>query len=238
MPFWLRGIPVLTSTTDDEWFPDPSRADSEGLVCLGGRPSPRRLLAAYRRGIFPWYSEGEPVAWYSPDPRAIFDLNNFHVPRRLARTVRQGKFDLTINRAFYDVVQGCAARGLEGTWITSDLFDTYVQLHQQGYAHSVEAWYHGQLAGGIFGIAIGGFFSGDSMFYRVRDASKVALVYLVEYLRRRGYVLFDIQVINEHTARFGAILIPRSDYLRRLQHALQLSVTFIDNSLSANHMSL
>lgn len=228
MRFFSRGIPILTQDTDEEWFPDPAQADRVGLVCLGGQPTPRRLLAAYRQGIFPWYSEGEPVAWFSPDPRAVFELDQFHVPRRLARTIRQQKFTITINRAFEEVVRGCADRGDEGTWITNQLFKTYIALHRQGHAHSVEAWYQGQLAGGVFGIAIGGFFSGDSMFYRVSDASKVALVYLVQHLRQRGFVLFDIQVINEHTARFGATLLPRCEYLKRLQHAVSLNVSFLD----------
>lgn len=226
MQFFPVGIPVITSETDEEWFPDPNQAGPEGLVCIGGQPTPRRFLAAYRRGIFPWYSEGEPVAWYSPDPRAIFELDRFHVPRRLARTIRQGKFRLTINQAFAAVVRGCARRRLDGTWITRQLYSTYLTLHEQGYAHSIEAWYNGQLAGGIFGIAIGGFFSGESMFYRVSDASKVALVYLVEHLRQRGYALFDIQIVNEHTARFGATLISRAEYLHRLQQALSVVAKF------------
>jgi leucyl/phenylalanyl-tRNA--protein transferase len=229
MRYHFLGIPILTAQTDEEWFPPLDRVGPEGLVCLGGQPTPRRLLAAYRQGIFPWYSEGEPVAWFSPDPRAIFEFEHFHVPRRLARTIRQGKFHLTINQAFAEVVRGCARRPDGETWITRRLLRTYLELHKRGFAHSVESWYGDELAGGIFGIAIGGFFSGESMFYRISDASKVALVHLVEHLRQRGYVLFDIQVINDNTRRFGAVLIPRAEYLQRLQHALTLPVTFTDS---------
>ncbi len=226
MRYHFLGIPILTAQTDEEWFPPLERVGPEGLVCLGGQPTPRRLLAAYRQGIFPWYSEGEPVAWFSPDPRAIFEFEHFHVPRRLARTIRQGKFHITINQAFAEVVHGCARRPDGETWITRRLLRTYLELHKRGFAYSVESWYGDELAGGIFGVAIGGFFSGESMFYRISDASKVALVYLIEHLRQRGYVLFDIQVINENTRRFGAVLIPRHEYLRRLQHAINLPVRF------------
>jgi leucyl/phenylalanyl-tRNA--protein transferase len=204
---------------------DPNRADAEGLVAVGGEVEPGLLLEAYRRGVFPWFNEDTPVLWWSPDPRAVIELDEFHVPRRLQRTLRSGHFAFTMDEAFSDVLLGCADRS-EGTWITPDMAEAYQALHEQGHAHSLEVWLEGRLAGGIYGVGLGGFFSGESMFYRVADASKVALVLLVEHLRERGYQLFDIQMITAHTARFGAREIPRADYLRRLRLALACEVTF------------
>jgi leucyl/phenylalanyl-tRNA--protein transferase len=185
------------------------------------------LLAAYRRGVFPWYDDNEPILWWSPDPRAIFELDGLHVSRRLQRTVSSGRFTITYNRDFAGVIRGCADRD-EGTWITSDMRDAYETLHHMGYAHSVEVWHQGVLAGGIYGVAIGGFFAGESMFTRVRDASKVALVHLVQRLRKRGFLLFDIQFLTEHTERLGAVEIPRSVYLQRLATALEQPAPFAD----------
>src|SRR5216684_8906341 len=195
-------------------------ADETGLVAVGGDLRPERLLQAYCSGVFPWYDEGEPICWWSPDPRAIFELPGLHVSRRLARTLRSGRFQVTINQDFAGVIRGCADRGVEGTWITGDMLRAYETLHRLGYAHSVEVWQQAELAGGLYGVAIGGFFAGESMFSRRRDASKVALVYLVERLRQRAFQLFDIQMLTEHTARLGAIEIPRFAYLARLRRAL------------------
>jgi leucyl/phenylalanyl-tRNA--protein transferase len=206
------------------FFPNPNLADAEGLVHVGGELRPARVLEAYRQGIFPWYDDGYPVLWWSPDPRAIFDVDRFHVPRRLARTIRGGRFQVTINRAFGQVIRGCAER--DSTWITPDMIDAYEALHRQGHAHSVEAWQGDELAGGVYGIAIGALFAGESMFARLRDGSKIALVHLVEHLRQRGYQLFDIQMVTAHTAQFGAIEISRKEYLHRLRHALAHQVTF------------
>jgi leucyl/phenylalanyl-tRNA--protein transferase len=203
----------------------PDLADEHGLVAVGGDLRPATLLRAYRNGIFPWFNEGDPVLWWSPDPRAIFELHRFYLSRRLERTIRSGKFRLTINQAFNDVVLGCADR--EQTWITPDMLAAYSQMHQLGFAHSIEAWLGEELVGGVYGIAIGGFFSGESMFHRARDASKVALAFLVEYLRVRGFLLFDTQVVTEHTASLGAVQIPRDDYLARLQEALAEPVAFV-----------
>jgi leucyl/phenylalanyl-tRNA---protein transferase len=197
-----------------------------GLVKIGGDLRPQVLLQAYRQGIFPWFDEGDPICWWSPDPRAIFELDGLHISRRLARTLRTGKFRLTINQAFADVMQGCAERE-EGTWITAEMHEAYQRLHRLGWAHSVEAWHEGALAGGIYGVAINGFFAGESMFHRVRDASKVALAYLVNHLRERRYQLFDIQLITEHTQSLGAIEIPRREYLRRLEKGLSVECSFI-----------
>jgi leucyl/phenylalanyl-tRNA--protein transferase len=200
----------------------PQLADEYGLVAVGGDLSPKRLLDAYRAGVFPWYDQGYPVCWWSPDPRAIFDLERgMIISRRLARTVRSGRFQLTINRAFGAVIRGCADRP-EGTWILPEMIAAYERLHRLGHAHSIEAWRGGQLAGGLYGVAIAGFFAGESMFHRQTDASKVALAFTIQHLRRRGFRLFDIQFLTEHTARLGAVEIPRADYLQRLAAALKV----------------
>jgi leucyl/phenylalanyl-tRNA--protein transferase len=208
------------------FYPLPRWAAQLGLVAVGGDLRPERLLTAYRHGVFPWYSEGEPIHWWSPNPRAVLDLDGLHVSRRLRRTVRSARFTVTVNEDFAGVIRGCADRPGEGTWITADMIAAYEELHRLGHAHSVEAWHEGHLTGGIYGVAVGGLFAGESMFTRVRDASKVALAYLVERLRQRGFRLFDIQMLTEHTARLGAIAIPRTEYLRRLRKALDRDVTF------------
>ena len=204
----------------------PVLADGHGLVAVGGDLRPERLLLAYRRGIFPWYDEADPICWWSPDPRAIFELDGLHLSRRLRRTIRRGCFEVTVNRDFDAVIAGCADRPGEGTWLTPEMIAAYTQLHALGHAHSVEVWHQSKLAGGLYGVALGGFFAGESMFTRVRDASKVALAFLVERLRVREFELFDIQFLTEHTARLGAIEIPRRQYLRRLHKALQVPAQF------------
>jgi leucyl/phenylalanyl-tRNA--protein transferase len=208
-------------------FLDPEQADAEGLVGVGGDLSPHRLLQAYRRGIFPFYDDTMPILWWSPDPRAVLDLDDLHVSRRLARTVRSGRFRVTVDRAFADVVEGCARRDTGGVWITHEMGTAYQRLHQLGHAHSVEVWHGDVLAGGLYGVAVGGCFAGESMFTRVRDASKVAVVHLVDRLRRRGFQLFDVQFLNDHTASLGAAEISRTEYLRRLRLALRCEVSFV-----------
>jgi leucyl/phenylalanyl-tRNA--protein transferase len=208
------------------FFLDPEWADPEGLVGIGGDLSPGRLLEAYCRGIFPWFDEETPILWWSPDPRAIFELDGLHVSRRLARTLRSGKFSVTFNRDFPGVIRGCADRPGQGVWITADMIAAYTRLHKLGHAHSVEVWHEGKLAGGLYGVAVGGLFAGESMFTRVRDASKVALAHLMDRLRQRGFQLFDVQFLNDHTARLGAVEIPRREYLARLRRALRCEVTF------------
>jgi leucyl/phenylalanyl-tRNA--protein transferase len=207
-------------------FLDPEHADADGLVGVGGNLGPPLLLEAYRRGIFPYFDETSPILWWSPDPRGIFELDGLHVSRRLARTVRSGKFTVTFNRDFSGVIAGCADRPGPGNWITPAMLAAYTRLHQLGHAHSVEVWHQGGLAGGVYGVAVGGLFAGESMFTRVGDASKVALVHLVERLRQRGYQLFDIQFVTDHTASLGAVAIPRSEYLARLRRALLCPATF------------
>ncbi len=203
----------------------PEYADEEGLVAIGGDLRPETLLRAYRNGIFPWFNEGEPILWWSPDPRAIFELDQFYISRRLARTIRSEKFRVTLDRAFRAVMLGCAER--RPTWITSDMIEAYTRLHELGHAHSVEAWEGEQLVGGVYGVGMGGFFAGESMFHRANDASKVALAYLIEYLRIRGFKLFDTQVATEHTLSLGAMHVTRKEYLARLKSALDTPVSFL-----------
>jgi len=211
------------------FFPPAEAADAEGLLALGGTLRPEWLLDAYQHGIFPWpLGEDAPMAWWSPDPRAIIELDALHVSRRLRRTLRSGRFQVTCDRDFGRVIRGCAtAGGRTGqTWITPRMIRAYTRLFELGHVHSVEVWHDGELSGGVYGVSIGGLFAAESKFYRIRDASKVALVHLVSHLRARGYTLLDIQQLTPHTARLGAVDIPRKTYLRRLAEALALPVTF------------
>jgi leucyl/phenylalanyl-tRNA--protein transferase len=209
-------------------FLDPELADADGLVGVGGDLRPARLLEAYRRGIFPFFDATTPVLWWSPDPRAIFELDGLHVSHRLARTIRSGKFRVTVNQCFEAVMRACGDLRPEGTWVTDDMVRGYTALHRLGHAHSVEVWHGDALAGGIYGVAIGGLFAGESMFHTITDASKVALVALVERLKKQGFALFDVQMKTGHTERLGAIEIPRTEYLRRLQEARGMDVKFAD----------
>jgi leucyl/phenylalanyl-tRNA--protein transferase len=207
-------------------FPDPLTADGDGLVAIGGDLSPPRLRLAYRSGIFPWTVH--PITWWSPDPRAIFELGSFHVPRSLAKFLRKQPFEITRDRAFRQVMQGCAspAPGRGGNWITPEFIEAYTRLHEQGDAHSVECWRGGELVGGIYGVSAGGLFAGESMFHHATNASKVALFHLVEHLRARGFALFDIQMITRATRQLGAVEISRVEYLMRLRTAVQLDCAF------------
>jgi leucyl/phenylalanyl-tRNA--protein transferase len=215
---------------DDLWL-HPGFADEQGLVAVGGDLRPERLLRAYRRGVFPWFGEGDPVLWWSPDPRAIFEIGGLHVSHRLRRTIRSHRFQLTIDRDFAAVIRGCACRPgtrpEDGVWITTEMIAAYEALHRLGHAHSVEAWHNGTLAGGVYGVAVGGLFAGESMFTRVRDASKVALAHLMDRLCERGFVLFDVQFLTAHTQRLGAVEIPRALYLERLRRAVAARVSFV-----------
>lgn len=188
------------------------------------------LVSAYASGWFPMaVGEGD-IRWFSPDPRGIIPLDAFHVPRRLGRVIRRGTFQIEINRSFETVIRACALAEREpddvGTWIDQEIFDSYCALHQAGFAHSVEAWHEGKLAGGLYGVALGGAFFGESMFHHVTDASKVALAALVDRLRARGFVLLDTQWTTEHLEQFGAIEISRARYLRLLAQALELDRSF------------
>ena len=201
-------------------FPDPKLAGAEGLVAVGGDLSVERLLAAYRQGIFPWTAN--PITWWSPEPRGIIELDKFHVPESLAKAIRKQPFEVTMDQAFGQVIQACATPGPKrrNTWITNEFIEAYTELHQLGHAHSVECWQEGKLAGGVYGVAIGGFFAGESMFHRVTNASKVALYHLVQHLRERRFTLFDIQMVTPATAPLGAKAISRQEYLQRLAVAV------------------
>jgi leucyl/phenylalanyl-tRNA---protein transferase len=189
----------------------------------------RLLVTAYASGWFPMATEGE-IRWYSPDPRGILPLDTVHIPRRLARVARKGRFRIEIDRAFGDVIRACAADDRDpldpGTWINDEIIESYTALHDQGIAHSVETWIDDRLVGGLYGVALRGAFFGESMFHRETDASKVALVALVERLRVRGYVLLDTQWVTPHLEQFGAVEIPREEYLRRLEESLRLDCRF------------
>jgi leucyl/phenylalanyl-tRNA--protein transferase len=205
-------------------FPPPHLAE-DGLLAVGGDLRPERLLTAYSQGIFPWYEDGLPILWHSPDPRMVLVAEELHVPRSLAKTIRRRPYQITLDAAFRDVVEACAATprpGQEGTWITADMIAAYEVIHRLGYAHSVEAWRGDELVGGLYGVSLGGAFFGESMFARAPDASKVAFVTLVRDLAARGITLIDCQVYTDHLSRFGAREWPRKRYLRALAAALRV----------------
>jgi leucyl/phenylalanyl-tRNA--protein transferase len=220
----------MSQLPPSRFFPPVEECDPEGLIGFGGQLAPEWLLDAYTHGIFPWPvgDDRYAIPWFSPDPRGIIELDRLHVSRSLQRTCRSGRFSATCDRDFSGVIRGCASGPgrQDGTWLTRPMIDAYSRMFELGHAHSVEVWCEGRLAGGTYGIAVGGFFAAESKFYLVRDASKVALVRLVGHLRARGYRLLDIQQLTPHTARLGAIEIPRRDYLVRLAEALQLPVSF------------
>ena len=184
------------------------------------------LVSAYREGIFPMALEDGEIGWFSPDPRGIIPLDTFHVPRRLERVVRSDEWTVRVDTRFEEVMRACAERPGEGTWISDEIFESYVALYRQGGAHSVEVWRDEVLVGGLYGVHLGGVFFGESMFHRVTNASKVALVALVERLRARGFVLLDTQWTTPHLEQFGAVEIPAKEYLRRLNEALQVRAEF------------
>ncbi|WP_345969824.1 leucyl/phenylalanyl-tRNA--protein transferase [Sulfurimonas sp. HSL1-6] len=199
-------------------FPDPRDADESGIVAFGGDLSPSRLLLAYRSGIFPWYSKGDPILWWSPDPRFILNLDDFVLRRSLRKRLKH--FEIRFNTAFGDVVRACATTprpGQEGSWILPEMVEAYEVLHAMGHAHSVEAWQEGRLVGGLYGVEVGGMFCGESMFAHVSDASKAAFAALVEHLKARGFEMIDAQVPTEHLKSLGAIEVNRDYFLLRLE---------------------
>ena len=205
--------------SDELIFPDPRWATQEGLLAIGGNLSPERLVLAYRLGIFRWYGEGEPILWWSPDPRCVLFPQEVYVSRRLARVIRQRRFHLTCNQAFAGVVNACAdvrVQNGEETWLTAEMREAFKKLHGLGFAHSVEAWEDGELVGGLYGVALGKFFFGESMFHHQTNASKVVLAQLLRYLGREGFLLLDCQVPNPHLTSMGARGIPRHDFLELL----------------------
>ncbi|MCK5640521.1 MAG: leucyl/phenylalanyl-tRNA--protein transferase [Gammaproteobacteria bacterium] len=215
-PFWL-------DPQDARYrFPDPGLAlrEPNGLLALGGDLSPQRLLAAYRKGIFPWYNEGQPILWWSPEPRAVLYPDRIKVSRSLRKTLKKKLYTVTMDQAFDKVINACAAprKNEPGTWILAEMKQAYCQLHQLGYAHSVECWNNGKLVGGLYGVAIGKVFFGESMFSRETDASKVAFVHLAGQLHQWEYGLIDGQVSSAHLTSLGAEEIPRQEFLTQLEH--------------------
>ena len=217
-------ITMLRAQDPPEYFPDPAHAlrEPNGLLAAGGDLSPARLSAAYRQGIFPWYNPGDPILWWSPDPRAVLLPSAIHVSHRLRRRMRQMPYRASLNEAFMQVLAACAAprRAGAGTWLTAEMQQAYIRLHHLGHAHSVELWRDTELVGGLYGVALGRAFFGESMFSRVPDASKMLLVLLGAQLARRGFRLLDGQVVSEHLLRMGAQLWPRARFLQELAHAV------------------
>ncbi len=210
--------------TSELRFPPPEGASAEGIVAIGGDFRPERLLLAYAQGIFPWPSEGLPLLWFSPDPRFALRPSGAHVPRSLRKTLRKEPFTIRFDTAFSKVIRSCSGvhrPGQRGTWITRELVDGYEALHDRGYAHSVEAWLGDSLVGGLYGVALGNVFFGESMFSLEPDASKCAFAFLLAQLSAWGFTLVDCQVHTEHLERFGAVEWPRSIFLAALRDALE-----------------
>ena len=210
--------------TDDILFPEPRLAEPNGLLAVGGDLSPARLITAYRQGIFPWYSDGDPILWWSPAPRLVLFPDQFHLPKRLGRTMRKQLFQVTMDSAFADVIESCGSlreESGEGTWITEEMKEAYINLHKLGFAHSVECWFDGKLAGGLYGICLDRVFFGESMFSRKTDASKVALATLAGYAEQAGIRVIDCQMTTEHLLRFGSREINRSEFQELLQQFVQ-----------------
>ncbi len=208
-------------------FPSPDVADENGLLAFGGDLQPARIVAAYRSGIFPWFSSGDPILWWFTDPRLVLFLCDFKVSSRLARDIRKKQFTVTFDRAFARVMASCAQVRLEkgeGTWISNEMYEAYCRLHDLGYAHSVECWQGETLAGGLYGIALGRIFFGESMFTRVSNGSKVALVALVDRLKLADYQLIDCQMTTRHLASFGAREISGTEFLDQLNSFIQTTV--------------
>lgn len=215
----MRRIPYALLGRDPEQWPPVEKTHSDGILAFGGDLSPRRLEAAYTRGIFPWYSEGLPILWHCPDPRFVLAPEKLHVPRSLEKELKRGTYEVRLDTAFEAVIDGCAKStrpGQRGTWITHEMRAAYVQLHRLGIAHSAEAWEGGELRGGLYGVCLGDVFFGESMFARAPDASKVAFVTLVRALISWGIELIDCQQQTEHLARFGAESWPRQQFVRRV----------------------
>ena len=206
-------------------MPDPARAPAHGLVAAGGDLEPGTILAAYRGGIFPWPDREAELLWWSPDPRAILPLDGFHESRSLRRKRRLARFHITADRACRDVIKACADRP-EGTWIIPSMIAAYSRLHELGWVHSIEVWHDEKLVGGLYGVAIGGFFAAESMFHAESDASKIAVATFVEHLRKASFELLDVQFRTDHLASLGVVEIPRRTYMARLTHAIQAKVRF------------
>ena len=213
---------MIFQLTDDLLFPSPFLAREDGLLAVGGDLSVERLLLAYSLGIFPWYSEGDPILWWSPDPRMVLFPTEFHCSRRLARIIRQGRFQVTFDRDFVGVINGCAAPrpGESGTWIVPEMKEAYISLFLSGWAHSVECWRDNELVGGLYGVSLGGIFFGESMFSWQDNSSKVALAALVDRLLEWNFDLIDCQMKTKHLARLGAREISGTDFRAILERSV------------------
>ncbi|MBU0729405.1 MAG: leucyl/phenylalanyl-tRNA--protein transferase [Proteobacteria bacterium] len=217
-------MPVF-QLTDSPFFPPPHLAREDGLIAVGGDLSPERILVAYQMGIFPWYSQGEPILWWAPDPRLVLFPDELRISKRLARTIRKKPFRITMDSAFRQVIESCAKfprPGQEeaGTWIVEEMIEAYCTLHDLGFAHSVECWDGDELVGGLYGLAIGAIYYGESMFSKASDASKIGMAFLVEKLAGWGFEMIDCQIATDHLKRMGAREIPADDFYDRLNIAL------------------
>ncbi len=205
-------------------FPPPDKADPDGLLAFGGDLDPDRLLIAYRMGIFPWFNPGDPILWWSPDPRMVLYPSHLHVSKDMRRILRKGLFSISYDTNFNAVINACKdiqRKDQSGTWITDEMARAYEELHKRGYAHSVEVWQNGELVGGLYGVSLGACFFGESMFSQVSNASKTGFITFVQDLARNGFQMIDCQVYTDHLARLGAEEIPRNRFLEELQHGLQ-----------------
>lgn len=214
-------MPVFSLEPDTYDFPSPHYAEPDGLLAVGGDLAPQRLINAYKNGIFPWYSDEYPILWWSPHPRFVLFPEDFHEPRSLRRCIRRGIFSTTIDTAFEDVIVNCSIDRGQGTWLVDEMINAYIKLHELGIAHSVETWKDGELVGGLYGVSLGRAFFGESMFYKVSDASKVALVCLVELIQKLDFDFIDCQQETEHLARFGARAVDRIEFIDRLDESLE-----------------
>lgn len=216
---------MIFGLTGDLIFPPPYLAREDGLLAIGGDLSVERLLLAYGQGIFPWYTEEDPILWWAPDPRLVLEPEKFHLAKRLARVIRQGRFHVTFDTAFEQVIRACAvprAGKEQGTWLVPEMIEAYIRLHEAGYAHSVECWQGETLAGGLYGVALGGVFFGESMFARVSDSSKVAMAHLVKLLRQWQFALIDCQMTTSHLLSLGAREMPGYEFYSRLEKYVPL----------------
>lgn len=224
-PAFFKGRMTIYRLFEEPIFPNPEEADPDGLLAIGGDLSPQRLLTAYSNGIFPWYADDSPILWWSTNPRLILIPDEFHMPRSLRRVLNKGQFTFTLDTAFPSVIHECASSNRpeqEGTWIVEDMVEAYTMLHELGYCHSMEAWQDGELVGGLYGISLGAAFFGESMFYKVPDASKAAFAVLVNQLRVWGFSMIDCQQTTRHLLRFGAKEVQRFRFLAMLREAMDI----------------
>ena len=215
---------AVYALSNELFFPPPQLSNPDGILAIGGDLSPQRLLLAYHMGIFPWYSEWEPIVWWSPDPRCILPVEALKISKSMRQLIRRNVFSLSFDRAFGQVISQCRnvpRKGQRGTWITLEMEEAYLRLHELGFAHSVEVWQEGQLVGGLYGVSVGRCFFGESMFSLVSNASKMAFVFLVQSLAQKGFNWIDCQVYNQHLGSLGARELPREKFLQLLERDVQ-----------------